>query len=168
MEEKDIDINDEEQILKNVVFFDYFYNCEECSRELCMFYNDIVKQKNNFNRRQAIIDLGRIAITLNQQDKRIKELENYLDEEIESNVNLYNLQSKTEQENQQLKKQLAEKEKEQNQKAIEQLEKVKEIIDKNCFYNMSGDCRIFYKLEVDYQINQRINKLKGKVEDVKD
>lgn len=75
MEEKEIDINNEEQILKNCGFFDYFYNCEECSRELCMFYNDIVKQKNNFNTRQALIDLGRIAITLNQQPKRIKELE---------------------------------------------------------------------------------------------
>ena len=76
MEEKEIDINNEEQILKNCGFFNYFYNCEECSRELCMFYNDIVKQKNNFNTRQALIDLGRIAITLNQQPKRIKELEN--------------------------------------------------------------------------------------------
>ena len=76
MEEKEIDINNEEQILKNCGFFNYFYNCEECSRELCMFYNDIVKQKNNFNTRQALINLGRIAITLNQQPKRIKELEN--------------------------------------------------------------------------------------------
>ena len=79
MEEKEIDVNNEEQILKKCGCFDYFYNCEECSRELCMFYNDIlshkIKQENNFNTRQAIIDLGRIAITLNQQDKRIKELE---------------------------------------------------------------------------------------------
>lgn len=79
MEEKEIDINNEEQILKKCGCFDYFYNCEECSRELCMFYNDIlshkIKQENNFNTRQALIDLGRIAITLNQQDKRIKELE---------------------------------------------------------------------------------------------
>ena len=43
---------------------------------------------------------------LNQQSKRIKELETCLDEEIESNVNLYNLQSKTEQENQRLKQEL--------------------------------------------------------------
>ena len=76
MEEKEIDINNEEQILKNCGIFNYFYNCEEWSRELCMFYNDIIKQKNNFNTRQALIDLGRIAITLNQQPKRIKELEN--------------------------------------------------------------------------------------------
>lgn len=74
MEEKEIDIDNEEQIL-NECDFDYFYNLEKCSRELCMFYNDIIKQKNNFNTKQAIIDLGRIAITLNQQDKRIKELE---------------------------------------------------------------------------------------------
>ena len=78
MEGKEIDINNEEQILKECSF-DYFYNCEESSRELCMFYNDIFKQGNNFNTRQAIIDLGRIAITLNQQDKRIKELEKKLD-----------------------------------------------------------------------------------------
>ena len=84
MEEKEIDINNEEQILKKCGCFDYFYNCEECSRELCMFYNDIlshkIKQENNFNTRQAIIDLGRIAITLNQQDKRIKELQQQIAE----------------------------------------------------------------------------------------
>ena len=74
MEEKEINIDDEEQIL-NECDFDYFYNLEKCSRELCMFYNDIFKQKNNFNTRQAIIDLGRVGITLNQLLKRIKEVE---------------------------------------------------------------------------------------------
>ena len=73
MEEKEIDINDEEQILKECDF-DYFYNLEKCSKELCMFYNDIGHQNSDFNTRQAFIDLGRIAITLNQQDKHIKEL----------------------------------------------------------------------------------------------
>lgn len=73
---KEIDINNEEEILKECDF-DYFYDSEECSRELCMFYNDIFRQKTNenYNYREAIIDLGRIAITLNNQYKRIAELE---------------------------------------------------------------------------------------------
>lgn len=106
MEEKEIDIDNEEQIL-NECDFDYFYNLEKCSRELCMFYNDIIKQKNNFNTKQAIIDLGRIAITLNQQDKRIKELEEQL-----STATMYHgcetLVNELKQKNQQLKKQLHE------------------------------------------------------------
>lgn len=62
---KEIDINNEEEILKECDF-DYFYNCEKCSRELCMFYNDILlNKKKSFDRRQALIDLGRIAITIN-------------------------------------------------------------------------------------------------------
>lgn len=71
---KEIDINNEEQILKECDF-DYYYNSEECSRELCMFYNDISKQNTLFNKQQARIDLGRIGITLNRQAKRIAELE---------------------------------------------------------------------------------------------
>lgn len=69
-----IDINNEEEILKKCNF-DYFYNLENCSRELCMFYNDISKQGNNFNKEQAMINLGRIAITLNNQYKEICELQ---------------------------------------------------------------------------------------------
>lgn len=45
--------------------------------------------------------------------------------------------------------------------ATEQLEKVKEIIDKNYFYNMSSDCCTFDKLEVDFQINNQIKELRG-------
>ena len=113
MEEKEIDIDNEEQILSECDF-DYFYNLEKCSRELCMFYNDIIKQKNKFNTKQAIIDLGRIAITLNQQDKRIKELGEELDNakrdyipKLEFGLQRANKKGRdTEKENQQLKQQL--------------------------------------------------------------
>ena len=136
MEEKEIDINNEEQILKECSF-DYFYNCEECSRELCMFYNDIFKQESNFNTRQAIIDLGRIAITLNQQDKRIKELEKKLDNARQKDIiirqncrqgyikDLEEMNNLRE-ENQQLKQQLAEKD--------EEYQSFKKIADENVNY----------------------------------
>ena len=148
-EEKEIDIDDEEQILKECDF-DYFYNSENCSRELCCFFNDITMQRSNFNKKSAIIDLGRIAITLNQQDKRIKELENKLDilrqkdiiirqncrqgyvKDLEEMNNLR-------EENQQLKQQLAKKEeiiKEMEQeindrdKHIDSLEEKNELLKK--------------------------------------
>lgn len=76
---KEIDINNEEEILKECDF-DYFYGIENCSRELCMFYNDIQHQNAGFNCKQAHIDLGRIAITLNKQSQRIAELEKQLAE----------------------------------------------------------------------------------------
>ena len=78
---KEIDIDNEEEIIKECDF-NYFYESEECSRELCMFYNDIIRQttNENYNYREAIIDLGRIAITLNKQHKRIAELETKLAE----------------------------------------------------------------------------------------
>ena len=74
---KEIDINNEEEILKECDF-DYFYESENCSRELCMFYNDIQHKNADFNCKQAYIDLGRIAITLNKQAQRIAELEEQL------------------------------------------------------------------------------------------
>ena len=43
--------------------------------------------------------------------------------------------------------------------AVEQLEKVKEIINKNYFYNLSNDSCTFDKLEVDFQINNQIKQL---------
>lgn len=70
-----IDIDNEEQILR-MCDFDYFYNSKECSRELCVFYNDIGHQNSDFNTRQAFIDLGRIGITLNNQANKIKRLKN--------------------------------------------------------------------------------------------
>lgn len=68
MEEKKIDINNDRHILK-VFDFDYCYNLEHCSREMCLFYNDILVQEHYYNKQQAFIDLGRIAITLNQLNK---------------------------------------------------------------------------------------------------
>ena len=84
---KEIDINNEDQILSECDF-DYFYESEECSHELCMFYNDIQHQKADFNCKQAHIDLGRIAITLNNQHQKIKELETKLKDK-EMQVNAY-------------------------------------------------------------------------------
>ena len=43
---------------------------------------------------------------------------------------------------------------------IEQLEKVRELINKNYFYNLSSDSCTFDKLEVDFQIDNQINQLK--------
>lgn len=74
------------EVSNEVEQYECYYDTEEC----CELFDD----KDILNR-------------LNQQDKRIKELETCLDEEIESNVNLYNLRLKTEQENQQLEQQLA-------------------------------------------------------------
>ena len=70
----EIDINNEEEILKKCDF-DYYYN-SLCGRELCMFYNDISKLNkflDKFDIRQAYIDLGRIAITLNKLFEEIEE-----------------------------------------------------------------------------------------------
>lgn len=92
MEEKEIDIDNEEEILQKLDF-DYYYNSAHCSKEFCMFFNDLCFDKrNNYNIRQALIDLGRIAITLNQQDKRIKELEEInkkLDKLVFKNFSVY-------------------------------------------------------------------------------
>ena len=42
-----------------------------------MFYNDILRQKEDgFNKRQALIDLGRIGITLNKLSIKVFDLEN--------------------------------------------------------------------------------------------
>lgn len=43
---------------------------------------------------------------------------------------------------------------------IEQLEKVRELINKNYFYNLSSDSCTFDKLEVDFQIDNQIEQLK--------
>ena len=75
-----IDIDNEEQILR-MCDFDYFYDSYECSRELCMFYNDILKMKPPFDKRQARIDLGRIGITLNRQSAEINRLKKLLETE---------------------------------------------------------------------------------------
>ena len=78
---KNIDIDNEEEILKECDF-DYFYNSENCSRELCAFYNDICRNGNNenFDKIQALIDLGRIGIVLNNQNQQIAELKKQLEE----------------------------------------------------------------------------------------
>ena len=77
MEEKEIDINNENEILEKFDF-NYCYDSEKCSRELCMFFNDIsMDNRKALDKRQAFIDLAIIAITLNRQDKRIKELEEF-------------------------------------------------------------------------------------------
>jgi hypothetical protein len=67
---KEIDIDNEEQILTECDF-DYYYK-SICPRELCMFFNDITRQSSNFDKKQARIDLGRIAITLNRMAKQLE------------------------------------------------------------------------------------------------
>ena len=83
---KNIDIDNEEEILKECDF-DYFYNSENCSSELCAFYNDIFRNGNNanFNKRQALIDLGRIGIVLNNQSQQIAEIQKQLEEKEKDN-----------------------------------------------------------------------------------
>ena len=78
---KEIDINNEKQILTECDF-DYYYDSEECSRELCMFYNDITRWGKGkvFDKTKARIDLGRIGITLNRQAKEIEELKKQVQE----------------------------------------------------------------------------------------
>ncbi len=73
----EIDINNEEQIF-NECDFDFFYNCDLCSAELCKFYNDILQFGDMFDKKQAIIDLGRIAITLNNKVRLVEELNEIL------------------------------------------------------------------------------------------
>lgn len=113
---KEIDINNEEQILKECDF-DYYYN-SVCSRELCMFFNDIARQDSHFDKRQAYIDLGRIGIMINKLFRENIDLEAKLAElnkeplncsQIENGMSLCVIQKS---EIAQLKQQLAEKDKE--------------------------------------------------------
>ena len=79
---KEINIDNEEEILKECDF-DYYYDSEVCSRELCMFYNDVCNKafmNTKFNDKQAKIDLGRIGIILNKQHKQIADLEAKLEQ----------------------------------------------------------------------------------------
>lgn len=72
---EEIDINNKKEIFEKFDF-DYCYNSEKCSGELCRFFNDLcISEIADFDNIGAFIDLGRIAITLNQQYQRIKELE---------------------------------------------------------------------------------------------
>ena len=118
---KEIDINNEEQILKECDF-DYYYNSENCSRELCKFYNDICHEEDNkFAKTEAYVDLGRIGITLNKQAKQISDLEAKLAESdktideinkefLSAIKNWKQLVEIEKMEKEQLKQQLAEKE----------------------------------------------------------
>ena len=79
---KEINIDNEEEILKECDF-EYYYDSEVCSRELCMFYNDVCNKafmNTKFNDKQAKIDLGRIGIILNKQHKQIADLEAKLEQ----------------------------------------------------------------------------------------
>ena len=136
---KEIDINNEEQILKECDF-DYLYSSEKCSRELCCFYNDIIhsanKMQSEYDVNRAFIGLGRIAITLNKQSARIKELEeenkqlkqqlSY--EEITHDLCIESFNDECEELSKQIKFESEARERlkqSQNSKAIEVLEKVK-------------------------------------------
>lgn len=118
---KEIDINNEKQILAKCDF-DYYYDSEECSRELCMFYNDITRwgQGKVFDKTRARIDLGRIGITLNRQAKEIEELK----KQIQENKPKFILFARKNGKQEIIKVEL---EKLQNKKAFEFLEQVKDI-----------------------------------------
>ena len=74
-----VNIDNEEEILKKCDF-DYYYNLENCSRELTAFYNDINQMRvKNYNKRYALIDLGRIGITMNRLASEL----NYTNQELE-------------------------------------------------------------------------------------
>lgn len=115
MIELEIDINNEQDILEK---FDYryCYFSEVCSRELCSFFNDLrIDKRKGFDTKQAIIDLGRIAITLNEQDKLIIDLKSKYDnlyEDYKDHISKdLKIIYKYVEENQQLKKKVADFEK---------------------------------------------------------
>jgi len=147
---KEIDINNEEEILKECNF-DYFYNCDDCSRELCMFYNDILKQKEpEFDKRQALIDLMRIAITINKKSNRIKdmgcEIEKYKND-YENSSKLEKLMSK---ERQYCLDNWRASEQDKISFCIEQLNKVKELCKKKFAWweNSEWEGNIYDKSDV--------------------
>lgn len=159
MKEKEIDINNENEILEKFDF-NYCYNSAECSRELCMFFNDVcMTKRKNFDKRQALIDLGIIAITLNQQDKRIKELEN-MNNRLSQGIywgngeHFCDVVKRLKKENHQLKQS-------QNQLAIEELEKIRQLIVSNDEYDEDYGCNIIRTSELYEDINGRIKGLKG-------
>lgn len=175
-----IDINNKEQILKECDF-DYFYNSKKCSRELCLFFNDIL-QVESFDKEQALIDLGRIAITLNEQDEKIKELKEKLKiiDDFMSNYGYSNYDCGEVLENLQMRAFQAEDDtkivdellnhfnlsdeneilptikQSQNQKAIEVLEKVKEKFG----YKNNSQLMVASKYLCDF-IDSQITELRG-------
>ena len=126
---KEIDINNEEQILKECDF-DYYYNSEVCSSELCMFFNDLCNKEFmnvQFNNSQAKIDLGRIGITLNKQFQKISDLEAKLAESEEQIWALENQKLHAHNCLNKLKQQLAEKD-----QAIESLQEINQSLGQTC------------------------------------
>ena len=163
MEDKDIDINDEEQILIECDF-DFFYNCEFCSYELCMFYNDILckanKLQSDFNIRSALIDLGRIAITFNKIAEVVKELEEALKK---ANTNNYlSDYSLVEKENQQLKLL-------QNEKAIEVLIDISKTIrlSREICGSKASDLDIVSAYSYNRCLDDMKKNIKGKIEELR-
>ena len=118
---KEIDINNEEQILKECDF-DYYYN-SVCSRELCMFFNDIADQNEDFDKRQARIDLGRIAITLNRLTRQLEEKDKTI--EMCKHIERFDIGDMLI-ENTQLRQQLEEKQKEADQRYKDWQEEIRE------------------------------------------
>lgn len=123
---KKIDINNEEQILKDCNI-DYLCRSKKCSGELCRFFNDIpIIENADFDKKQALIDLGRIAITLNEQNEKINELQNQIKTSYREGL----LQKQFDKD-----MEIAELKQSQYQNAIEVLEKVKAFCEKYKLYH---------------------------------
>lgn len=152
------------------------YNACQEARKLEAEFNS--QDKKQLRQQLAEWQDGTIVCKWTDAENRVKELEQQLAEKEQTIINLIE-DSRASKEL--LNKQLVEKEKENELMtktlkmtkfvekeidqdkilfALEQLEKVKEIINKNYFYNMSSDSCTFDKLEVDFQIDNQIASLK--------
>lgn len=171
---KEIDINNEEQILKECDF-DYYYD-SVCSRELCMFFNDIARQDSHFDKLQAYIDLGRIGITINKLFRENTDLEAKLAESEKSNEYFADRVEKADkeikeiykdynvlvEEYNELKQQLAEKEKEIERLNLEfetqedWQEKWQKLYDETC--NLNHD-KISFAVEQLEKVKEKLNEL---------
>lgn len=159
---------------------DKIYDMSNSFLPLDMFYNDIEEMSKypSFNKEYAFKDLEKIAdfildlqSQLVEKDKIIKQLKLDLGmfKSVNEFINHYGIEKAREV--------LLQSEKTKNQDkisfALEQLEKVKNIIlnerkitsFKFDTFNKGKDTALFWLNE---QINQQINELKGKVEDVKE
>ena len=108
---------------------------------------------NSPDARPQLLDTYKACVILNEQDKRIKELELLLKADKKIKTNSLNGFEKLRQENQQLKQS-------QNQLAISELVKIKRYIDDNAYYideiNFGG--------EINEYIDNQIKELKKGVD----
>lgn len=138
------------------------FNCDVCGREVygCTFVNgmDFCAKcyQETFGETDKDRQIADLQSQLAEKDKEIEELHTQIEQMAKDYTSEIAFYTGTE-----------------NQKALEQLEKVKDIILNERkitsfnfdTFNKGKDTALFWLNE---QINQQINELKGKVEDVKD